>query len=101
MAFTLRIRARLSLFPPFGGTFTTRQASLHATDRPIAPPSRAFDTGLRRRRFPLDNASLLRGLLTATPTGLAPASDDEHDHRSTVYTINLQSLDAHPRKSTS
>lgn len=48
----------------------------------------------------LDNASLLRGLLTATPTGLTPASDDEHDQRSTVYTTNLQSLDTQPKKST-
>jgi hypothetical protein len=67
----------------------------------LLPLGWAFDIGLRRRRFPLDDASLLRGLLTATPTGLTPASDDEHDQRSTVYTINLQSLDTHPRKSTS
>lgn len=99
MAFAPRIRARLSLFPPSCGTFTTRQASRDATDRPVAPPYRAFDTGLRSRRSPLDNASLLRGLLTVTPTGLAPASDDEHDQRSAVYMTNLQSLDAQPRKS--
>jgi hypothetical protein len=41
------------------------------------PSYRAFDTGLRRRRFPSDTASLLPGLLAATRTGLTPASDDK------------------------
>jgi len=40
-------------------------------------PIRAFDTGLRPRPFPNETASLLPGLLTATRTGLTPASDDE------------------------
>ncbi|MGH3798452.1 MAG: DNA glycosylase AlkZ-like family protein, partial [Pseudonocardiaceae bacterium] len=53
------------------------QASLHATDRSVAPPSRAFDTGLRPDPFPSRAASLLPGLLAATRTGLTPASDDE------------------------
>jgi hypothetical protein len=42
-----------------------------------SPYHRAFDTGLRRRAFPPDAASLLPGLLAATRTGLPPASDDE------------------------
>ena len=34
------------------GTLTTRQASLDAADRSVAPPTRAFDAGLRPGRFP-------------------------------------------------
>src|SRR3954466_4938342 len=44
------------------------------------PLCRAFDTGLRPGPFPDRAASLLPGLLAATRTGLAPASDDEHEH---------------------
>jgi hypothetical protein len=54
-------------------------------------PSRAFDTGLRHRELPLDAASLLQGRLAATPAGLTPASNDEHDQSSTAHAINLQS----------
>jgi hypothetical protein len=50
---------------------------LDATDRSVAPPQRAFDTGLRPRPFPGEAASLLPGLLATTQTGLTPASDDE------------------------
>jgi hypothetical protein len=61
MAFAPVSRARHSLHPPRkGGPITTPQASLHATDRSVASPARAFDTGLRRRAFPPDAASLLR-----------------------------------------
>ena len=42
-------------------------------------PKRAFDTGLRPGPIPTRAASLLPGLLTATRTGLTPASDDEHE----------------------
>src|SRR5664280_442166 len=44
-------------------------------------PQRALDTGLRPGPFPTRAASLLPGLLTATRTGLTPASDDEHEQR--------------------
>ena len=82
MAFTVIRTARLPLFPPFrAGRITTLQASLHAADRPVAPPYRAFDTGLRPDPFPDRAASLLPGLLTATRTGLTPASDDEHEQQ--------------------
>ena len=37
---------------PTAGALTTRQASLDAADRSVASPNRAFDAGLRRRRFP-------------------------------------------------
>ncbi len=43
----------------------------------LLPLHRAFDAGLRRRAFPPDPASLLPGLLTATRTGLPPASNGE------------------------
>src|SRR4051794_40202362 len=53
----------------------------------LLPLTRAFDTGLRPRRLPHAPATLLPGLLTATRTGLTPASDDElttKDHLNTV-----------------
>jgi len=78
MAFALYSRARLSLGPPSqAGDVTTPQASLHATDRIVAPPAGALDAGLRPDPFPDRAASLLPGLLAATRTGLAPAGDDE------------------------
>jgi len=52
MAFTLRIGARLSLSPPFSGTFTTRQASRDATDRPVAPPQGLSTLGFAAEGFP-------------------------------------------------
>jgi hypothetical protein len=58
---------------------TTRQASLHATDRSLAPPNGAFDAGLRPGPFPDQAASLLPGLLAATRTGLPPAGNDEQE----------------------
>ena len=66
------------MFPPMAGTITTRQASLHAADRVVAPPYGAFDIGLRPGPFPDRAADLLPGLLAVTRTGLAPAGDDEH-----------------------
>src|ERR1700738_1896873 len=91
MAFALTLQARLSLSPALTGTFTTRQASLDAADRPFASPYRAYDAGLPHQAFPPDTARLLPGLLAATRTGLAPASDDEltTDGQS-PNTINLQ-----------
>ena len=62
---------------PQAGPLTTRQASRNAADRSFAPPNGAFDTGLRPDPFPDRAASLLPGLLTATRTGLTPASDNE------------------------
>ena len=58
-------------------SLTTRQASLHATDRSVAPTTVAFGAGLRPDPFPDRAASLLPGLLAATRTGLTPAGDDE------------------------
>ena len=79
MAFTLRDGARLSLIPPNrAGTFTARQASLHAADRMVAPPKGALDTGLRPDPFPDRAASLLPGSLTTTRTGLTPAGNNKH-----------------------
>src|SRR3954463_2583007 len=81
VAFAVISAARLPLLPPFrAGPLTTLQTSRNAADRPVAPPCRAFDTGLRPGPFPDRAASLLPGLLAATRTGLAPASDDEHEH---------------------
>jgi len=77
MAFALRDGAQLSLLPLTAGTFTARQASLHAADRSVASPTGAFDAGLRPGPFPGQAASLLPGSLATTRTGLSPAGDDE------------------------
>ena len=64
---------------------TLRTARLHT------PPNGMLDAGLRHRPFPDDTASLLPGPLTATRTGLTPASDDKLANQpSTIYMINLQ-----------
>ena len=52
MAFALKLRARLLLFPPIAGTVTTRQISLHATDRTVAPPEGLLTSGFDTNRFP-------------------------------------------------
>src|ERR1700757_5070702 len=50
-----------------------------------------LDAGLRPRPFPDDTASLLPGPLTATRTGLTPASDDKLTNQpSTTHMINHQ-----------
>jgi hypothetical protein len=77
MAFAPNGRARLLLSPPKDGLLTTRQASLNAADRLVAPSNEASDAGLRPDPFPDRAASLLPGLLAATRTGLTPAGDDE------------------------
>ena len=77
MAFAVKLAARLLLSPPEGGLITTRQASLNAADRLVAPSNEASDAGLRPGPFPDRAASLLPGLLAATRTGLTPAGDDE------------------------
>jgi hypothetical protein len=59
------------------GRLTTRQDSLNAADRLVAPPDGAFDAGLRPDPFPGQAASLLPGLLAVTRTGLPPAGNDE------------------------
>ncbi len=95
MAFALLLRARHPLVPAIQqGRLTTRQASLHVTDRTVARPrTGALDAGLRPRPFPGETASLLPGLLTATRTGLPPASDGELTTQlSTTHSINHQSL---------
>ena len=95
MAFALLLRARHPLVPAIRrGQLTTRQASLHVTDRTVARPrTGALDAGLRPRPFPDDTASLLPGSLTTTRTGLPPASDDELTSQlSTSHSINHQSL---------
>jgi hypothetical protein len=48
---------------------TTRQASLYAADRSVAPTTVAFDAGLRPDPFPDRAASLLPGFLATTRTG--------------------------------
>ena len=102
MAFAL-LRARHSLVPAIReDCLTTPQASLHVTDRTVAPPNRAFDAGLRPRPFPDQTASLLPGFLTATRTGLPPASGDEltdtKKHHGTRSRCHLPSCWAHGKR---
>ncbi len=51
MAFAVTTAARLLLSPPAGGVLTTRQASLHATDRSVAPPKGLSALGFDQARF--------------------------------------------------
>jgi hypothetical protein len=51
MAFAPNGRARLLLFPPEGGLLTTRQASLDAADRLVAPPEGLLTLGFDPTRF--------------------------------------------------
>ena len=81
MAFALNSRAGSSLSRE-RASVTRRQDSLHVTDRPVASPKGAFDTGLRHRAFPPDAASLLPGALALTGTGLTPAGRCELMFRS-------------------
>jgi len=52
MAFTVTIAARLLLFPTRGReALTTRQASLNATDRSVAPPTGLSTLGFDPARY--------------------------------------------------
>jgi len=51
MAFAVKLAARLLLFPPEGGLITTRQASLNAADRLVAPPKGLSTLGFDPARF--------------------------------------------------
>ena len=84
MAFAVTNPARLLLSPTRRrASLTTRQASLDAADRSVAPPTGLLTLGFDPAVSPRA-ASLLPGLLAATRTGLTPAGDDElmsdHDH---------------------
>ena len=67
MAFTVVSAARLPLLPPFtrAGPLTTLQASLHAADRPVAPP-KGPSTLASTRTVSNPTAKSATGLLTAT-----------------------------------
>ena len=51
MAFAVISAARLSLSHPTGGPLTTLQASRHATDRSVAPPTGLSTLGFDPTRF--------------------------------------------------
>jgi hypothetical protein len=72
MAFALNGRARLLLCPPEGGLQTTRQASLDAADRLVAPPRGLLTLGLdptrsRPSRQPPRRAATSTGGQAAEP----------------------------------
>src|SRR5271167_3425524 len=60
MAFAVTTAARLLLFPPEGGVLTTRQASLDASDRSVAPPEGLLTLRFDPRGFPLKPAACYR-----------------------------------------
>ena len=59
---------------PWPSPFTTRQASLHATDWWLHPPEGELDPALQRSHLSLNVGGLLRGGLVPPLAGLAPAS---------------------------
>ncbi len=84
------------LLPPSrAGPLTTLQVCPSCCGPRSCSPKGAFATGLRPRPFPTEAASLLPGLLTATRTGLTPASDDEHEPSDHPVTRHLQFRWAH------
>jgi hypothetical protein len=99
MAFALISGARHSLCPTPKDETSNDAAGFASCYGPHSrSPTRAFDTGLRPDPFPDRAASLLPGLLTATRTGLTPASDDElTNQRSTTYMVNLLFCWAHDK----
>jgi hypothetical protein len=60
MAFAVTHAARHLLFPPQGGVLTTRQASLDATDRSVAPPKGLSTLRFDHGRFPPKPAACYR-----------------------------------------
>jgi hypothetical protein len=100
MAFTVIAAARLPLPPPSRARpLTTLQASRHAADRPVAPPYRAFDAGLRPRPFPDDTASLLTGPPGSYPgrthTGKRRRAYEREEHHGTTSRCHLPPCWAH------
>jgi hypothetical protein len=60
MAFAPISRARLLLFPPEGGPLTTRQASLDAADRLVAPPRGLLTLGFDPTSFQIEPPACYR-----------------------------------------
>jgi hypothetical protein len=77
VAFAVNAAARLLLLPPEGGPLTTRQASLDAADRRVAPPTGLSTLGFDPTRFQAEPPACYRAILAATRAGLSPAGDDE------------------------
>jgi hypothetical protein len=72
VAFAVTAAARLLLFPPEGGVQTTRQASLDASDRSVAPP-----TGLSTLRFDPGRSPPKPAPGSYPDRTFPPAGDDE------------------------
>src|SRR5215217_2460187 len=60
VAFAVTSAARLLLFPPAGGVLTTRQTSLNASDRSVAPPTGLLTLRFDPGRFPPKPAACYR-----------------------------------------
>ena len=66
MAFAVTIAARLLLFPtPQAGAVTARQASLHAPDRSVAPPTGLSTLGFDPARYQTEPPACYRPTLGA------------------------------------
>jgi hypothetical protein len=71
-----------------GGPRAVRRVRLSTRcGRIVAPPCRAFDTGLQPTPFPDQAGGLLPGLLAATRTALRPAGDDELTNSKIHYDV--------------
>jgi len=90
MAFAVKLAARLLLFPPEGGLITTRQASLNAADRLVAPPKGLSTLGFDPARFQTEPPACYRA------SWQLPGRDS-HPQATTslcwiTYSINTNSL---------
>ena len=96
MAFTPNGRARLLLSPPEGGLLTTRQASLDAADRLVAPPKGLLTLGFDPTRFQTEPPACYRASWQLPGRDSHPLATTSLC-QITIYIIALQ-LWAHPRE---
>ena len=94
MAFAPNGRARLLLFPPEGGLLTTRQASLDAADRLVAPPEGLLTLGFDPTRFQTEPPACYRASWQLPGRDSHPLATTSLC-QITIYIIALQ-LWAHP-----
>ena len=94
MAFTPNGRARLLLSPPEGGLLTTRQASLDAADRLVAPPKGLLTLGFDPTRFQTEPPACYRASWQLPGRDSHPLATTSLC-QITIYIIALQ-LWAHP-----
>jgi len=95
MAFTPNGRARLLLSPPEGGLLTTRQASLNAADRLVAPPEGLLTLGFDPTRFQTEPPACYRASWQLPGRDSHPLATTSLC-RITIYTYRPPTLGALP-----